>query len=65
MAAPSSCECTTSYRVVSARRTAEAANDRSSGTLATDGPMRTVETNGGRTHRNTRSPGSSTSWPNG
>ena len=65
IAAPSSCECTTSYRVTHARRTAVSISERSSGTLTRLGPIRTRRTNGGRTHRNTRRPVIETSCPNG
>jgi hypothetical protein len=48
-----------------ARLKALAASDRSSGTLASDGPMRTRRMNGGRRQRNTLSPGIVTFSPNG
>ena len=65
MKPPSSCEWTASYRSASARRRAVSASARSSGIFASDGPMPTLRTNGGRRHRKTRSPGSETSRPNG
>ena len=54
MTPPSSCEWTASYLRVSARRVAVRASERSSGTLAHDGPIRTCLTNGGRRQRRMR-----------
>ena len=65
MKLPSSCEWTASYRSANARRRAVTVRVRSSGIFASDGPIRTSCTKGGRRQRNTRRPGSDTSRPNG